>query len=88
MRMAIILEEKEIRELSYPVVVEMWDKAKEGRHRRAYHAEFNETERKKARELYNLFYGWYLRTGPPQTYTTTIQMYQFIQRLCNFFGGL
>lgn len=92
MKMVLLLETGDIRNLQYQVVVEMWHHAvghsATGRNRRLYHAEFTPAERKRAREVYNLFYKWYLITGPPQTHTTTVSRYRFMQRVCNFFGGL
>ena len=78
----------------YPVVVEMWDKVKYGKQKRAFHSEFSEEERRLARKYYNLFYGWYLRTGAPDEHTfpgnleSGIKKLNFVKRLINFFGTL
>lgn len=78
----------------YPVVVEMWHKCKNGKQKRAFHEEFSEKERRLAREYYNLFYGWYLRTGAPDGYTfsgnleSQVKKLNFVKRLINFFGTL
>lgn len=69
MRMAVVMSREELNALGYPVVVEGWHHAvgngAAGRQRRAFHAEFSEAERVKARKIYNTFYRWYLKTGTP-----------------------
>src|SRR5262245_49267338 len=69
MRAAVTLDRDEINDLGYPVVVEGWKHAVGNysalSRRMAFHAEFNQAERKKARKIYNIFYTWYIRSGSP-----------------------
>lgn len=86
MRLRISLNRDELNALQYPVVVEMWDKKRFGRIKRAYNNEFNENERRKARDLYSLFYTWYLIKGTPENHVFKPETIAFINRLINFFG--
>jgi hypothetical protein len=75
--------------VQYPVVVEMYDKVKErGSKQRAYHAEFDETERKIISKYYHKFYRWYLVSGHPRRIMMKIKTFHLLQRACNFFGTL
>jgi len=86
MKLAVELNSAEINALQYPVVVEMWDKAKSGRIRRAFLEEFSPSERQKAAYWYKKFYRWYLVKGTPETAVFKPETLHFVKRLCNFFG--
>jgi len=51
--------------VNYPIIVEMWDKRKSGRVKRAWLKEFTESERNLMSRYYAKFYVWYFRTGTP-----------------------
>lgn len=76
----------------YGIVVEMWDKCvgngAAGSKRKKFQQEFNEKERRKAREMYNLFYRWYLRTGAPNYWIASFKTIAFCRRLIRFFGEI
>ena len=74
--------------IAYPVVVEMWDKRKAGRVKRAWLKEFDESEREKAGRWYKKFYDWYLIKGQPQKVLIRPATIKFLQRLVNFFGSV
>ena len=76
----------------YGIVVEMWDKcvgnSAIGSKRQKFQQEFNESERRKARKMYNLFYRWYLRTGAPNYWIASFKTIAFCRRLIRFFGEI
>ena len=76
----------------YGIVVEMWYKCvgngAVGSKRKKFHLEFDEKERRKAREMYNLFYKWYLRTGTPNYWIVSFKTITFCRRLIQFFGEI
>lgn len=88
MKLAISLNHGELEALQTPVVVEMWDKRKFGRIKRAWLAEFTEAERKAAAKLYPQFYSWYLVKGLPQHKTFMPGTLNLIRRLVDFFGSV
>jgi len=87
-RLAILLTREDLTNLQYPIVVEMWDKVKGSySKRRKYLAEFTEYERKKVKELYLLFYRWYLVKGTPDEYMVrNWGSYLFMERVVHFFA--
>jgi hypothetical protein len=88
MRLAVELNREEINDLQTPVVVESWDHRTYGKGKRVWLSEFSEKERAKAGILYNMFYGWYLRTGVPDRKTFRPETIHFIKRLVCFFSGI
>ena len=88
MRIAFEITHEEINALGYPVVVERWKHISCGRGRRAFLAEFDEKERVRVRELYKIFYRWYLVTGAPEYHRIRPEKYQLMRRVCNFFASL
>lgn len=72
----------------YPVVVEMWEKRKAGRVRRAYLAEFTETERNLIARWQTKFYRWHLVTGTPRRIMIRLKTLELLQRAVAFFGGV
>lgn len=89
MKVAIVLNEKEINDFGFPVVVEGWKNIGFGRGRRQFNAEFPTTSDKtKARYWRRKFHNWYLVKGTPRRYTFRPETLLFIRKLCNFFGTL
>jgi hypothetical protein len=87
MEVMIKLNHEEINNLSYPVVVEMWDKVMGSfSKRRKYHATFNDKERATISRYYRKFYRWYLVSGAPEETTMRPETYRLLQRVCYFFG--
>lgn len=76
----------------YGIVVETWNKCvgngAVGSKRRKFQQEFNESERRKARKMYNLFYRWYLKTGTPNYWVVSFKNVAFCRRLVKFFGEI
>lgn len=70
----------------YPVIVEMWEKAKCGRHKRRYHKEFTQAERNKIARYYGRFYKWHLVSGPPKRISMRLSTLALLQRAVNFFA--
>jgi hypothetical protein len=86
MKIMVGFERKELNQMGYPVMVEMWDKVMtSGRGKRRYKEEF--TERDLIRRYYNLFYGWYLRTGTPDMHIMKLKTYDLLNRAIGFFAS-
>lgn len=77
-----------LRTVSYPVIVEMWEKAKFGRRKRAYRAEFSATERTALSRYHGKFYRWHLVTGAPHRVMLSLKTLTLLQRAVAFFAGL
>ena len=90
MRIALLMNREELNALQYPVVVEMYSKVKEsGSKRRKYLAEFSEYERRKIKELYELFYRWHLVRGTPEELMfRSAKDIDFVKRVIHFFATL
>ncbi len=88
MKLAISLNHKELSDLQTPIIVEMWNKKKEGRVKRAWLKEFNEQERKAAARLYPQFYQWHLVTGLPRTRIFMPHTLSLVRRVVHFFGTI
>ncbi len=87
MKLRVNLNRKELDDLQYPIVVEMWEKKEFGRIKRAFVKEFpTPAERRKAANLYKMFYRWYLIDGTPDNHTFKPETIVFVERLSNFFG--
>ena len=87
MKLLTVFEKHELEALQTAVVVEGWKHIKYGRVKRAWLKEFTEKERAKAGVMYREFYRWHLVTGIPQHgRAMRLETYEFIKRLCNFFG--
>ena len=93
-KLAYVFNRDELAELPYAVIVENWHKAvgREASYskRKAYHAEFNEAERKILSWWYhNRLYKWYLHTGLPKMQIfKKLETVQLIQRAGNFFASV
>lgn len=74
--------------VNYPVMVEMWEKVKNGRNRRAYHALFTPAERKVIAGYRTRFYRWHVVTGTPRRVCCYLSTITLLQRAVAFFGGL
>ena len=72
--------------VNYPVIVEMWEKGKEGRVKRAFHEQFSDAERRTLARYYGRFYRWHLVTGTPKTIACRLQTVRLLQRAVEFFG--
>lgn len=75
-----------LKAVCYPVIVEGWEKAKCGRQRRRYLAEFTEAERNLLGRYHHKFYRWHLVTGTPQRVLLRLQTLHLLQRAVNFFA--
>lgn len=76
----------EISSTGFPVIVEGWDRAKDGSRKRRYNQEFSESERRYLADLYPHLYRWYLVTGTPKERVFSPGDFQLLQRACNFFA--
>jgi len=77
-----------LRAVNYPVVVEMYDKAKCGRKRVAYHKEFTDAEREVISRWHTRFRKWHLVSGTPERIAVRPKTLALLQRAANFFGSL
>lgn len=75
----------ELQRLQYPVLLDLWDKFKDGQRRRKYLAKFNESERALLSKYYNIFYKWYFSTGTPQEHFMKITTYEFLNKAIYWF---
>jgi hypothetical protein len=75
----------ELNRLQYPVLLELWDRFKDGSRRRKYLARFNEKEREILQHYYKLFYDWHFRRGTPEECIMKITTYEFLHRAINWF---
>ena len=89
-RLILEFNHEELNQLQFPVMVEMWDRVMgngiNNRKMCAYRKQFNEQERQLIRRYYNIFYGWYLRTGTPQHHRMKPTTYQLLERAIQFFA--
>jgi hypothetical protein len=76
---------EELNRLQYPVLLELWDKFKDGGKRRKYLTRFDKQEREILQHYYKLFYDWYFRRGTPDEHIMKITTYQFLQEAINWF---
>jgi len=74
--------------VAYPVLVEMWEKKKSGRVKRAWLATFTEAEREKIGRYHARFHRWHLVTGTPHHVSCRLATLQLLQRAVNFFAGI
>lgn len=83
-----LLDREDLNELQYSVVVTSYERILgTGSGKRKFKDEFStENERRRVRELYKLFYNWYLVKGVPESYWVTLERYNFMIRVVNFFG--
>lgn len=89
MKMMLQFNHDELNQFGYPVIVESWQRVQGSMsHRRKYHETFTEKERDVIARYHRIFYGWYLRTGTPESATMSVDTYNLIVRACNFFGGI
>lgn len=72
--------------VNYPIIVEMWDKKKAGRVRKAWEKEFTEAERNKVARYYGKFYRWHLISGTPKRVALRLNTLQLLQRAVHFFA--
>lgn len=74
--------------VQYGVIVEMWDKKKSGRVKRAYLQEFDEAERKLLSRWQQMFYRWHMHSGTPQRISMRLGSLELLQRAVNFFATI
>jgi hypothetical protein len=74
--------------VNYPVIVEMWEKVKYGRHRRRWLAEFTQAERNKIACYHGRFYRWHLVSGTPDRVACRLSTLQLLQRAVAFFATI
>ena len=72
----------------YPVMVEAWEKAKHGRHHRAFVKAFTKAERNTISRYYGRFYRWYLVTGTPRRVLCKLSTVVLLQRAIAFFASI
>lgn len=72
----------------YPVIVEMWEKKKDGSRKRKWEATFSTKERDKISRYYAKFYRWYFVSGTPQKVCIAPMTIELLMRAANFFGTL
>ena len=78
--------EKFLEAVNYPIIVEMWDKKKAFRVKRAWEKEFTEAERNKIARYYGRFYRWHLISGTPKRVVLRLNTLQLLQRAVHFFA--
>jgi hypothetical protein len=91
MKLATIMERRELKLLQYGVVVESWKQIGYGRGKRLFEKTFTTEEQKQCRELYKTYSRWYSGwqgTGMPNTHAMPVRKYHLAMRLSNFFGAL
>jgi len=88
MELAIILNRKEINELQFSVLVEMWDKKSCGKWKRAWIKELDTAERAKAGLWYKRFFSWHLVRGTPEEIRIKPETLIFLKKLIHFFGSM
>lgn len=74
--------------VAYPVIVEMWQRKKSGRHQRAWLRDFTETERNTLSRYYGRFYRWHLISGTPHHVACQLRTLELLQRAVNWFASL
>jgi hypothetical protein len=74
--------------INYPVMVEMWEKAKSGRVKRAWLEQFTDAERRTVSRYYARFYRWHLVTGTPHRVSCRMKTFKVLQRAVNFFASI
>lgn len=70
----------------FGVIVEMWDKRKEGRIGRAYRAEFTESEQRLLATWYAKLYRWHLVSGTPRRVSLRPKTLELLRRAAHFFA--
>lgn len=88
MKLKVHFDYRELNSLQYPIVVQNYDRIKTGSGKRKFHAAFQETERRKVRTFYNLFYRWYLVAGTPDEHSMSLSDFEFAKRVVDFFAGV
>lgn len=90
--MPVFSGEEFIRQVCFPVVVEMWKhvegRSVVGRVKRAYHKEFNEKERAAITRWHKKFERWHLVTGTPIRIMMRMKTLEFLKRVVDFFGTI
>jgi hypothetical protein len=86
MKVQTVFEYHELVNLQTAIIVECWEYKNYGRVKRAWLKEFTEAERAKAGVLYKTFYNWHMVKGIPSEHRMTINTYEFIKKLVNFFA--
>lgn len=74
--------------VNYPIIVEMWEKRKAGRVRRAWEAAFTQAERNKISRYYGRFYRWHLVSGTPLKVACNLGTLDLLQRAVEFFASV
>jgi hypothetical protein len=78
-----------LRAVSYPVIVENWERKKGGRVKREWMKQFTETERNLISRYYAKFYRWYLVSGTPKKVVfRKLKTIHTLQRAVNFFASV
>jgi hypothetical protein len=85
----ITLNTDGINMLNYPILVTEYEKKNCGRSKRAYQKIFNSDEKERIGRYYKLFYNWYLRTGPPESYKIKLENLKWlVEKVIPFFASL
>jgi len=83
--MPVFSGESFLRALTYPVIVEAWKKKNSGRGKRAWLAEFTETERDLICKWHAKFHDWHSVSGTPDRVAMKLTTLELLQRAVDFF---
>jgi len=87
--LAPILSSQLFREVvQYPIIVEMWQKKRYGRVRKAYRATFTKAERRKLAWWHSKFWNWYICSGTPERVSLQPATIELLQRAVHFFATI
>lgn len=87
MKLATIFNHEELCQLQTMVVLEMWNKIMHtGVGKRKLNVEFSCNEIIRIKRWQKTFHRWNFVDGIPREHMMTPSTYQFLQRVCNFFG--
>lgn len=78
--------ERFLKVVNYPIIVEMWEKKKSGRVKRAWEKEFTDAERTKVARYYGRFYRWHCITGTPKRVALRASTITLLKRVVQFFA--
>jgi len=84
----VLLNQKQLSRIYYPIIVEGWDKKLSGKNKRKFQEIFSEKERLALRRLYRMFYQWHLVKGAPLAHRFENKTLALIQRGVAFFANI
>lgn len=74
--------------VNYPVIVESWEKKKNGSKRRKWMSEFDDSERRVISSYYARFYRWYLLSGTPRKIACRMRTLVLLKKAVAFFASI